>query len=367
MVDGFAVRAADLAGATAEHPVELRVVATIPAGDPGERTVGPGEAARIMTGAPLPPGADAVVMLEWTSWSEDRVRVERETDAGAAVRRPGEDVDRGEIVLEAGRTLGPAALGVLASVGCARPAVYPRPQVAVLVTGDELLGIDEPLAPGRIRSSNDWTLAGLVREAGGIALELGIAPDDEDELASRIAAGGTADVLLTSGGVSVGDRDRVPAILEAAGFEKIFWRVMASPGKPLLFGRLGKTLVFGLPGNPVSSMVAFENFVRPTLRRLQGDPRPERDRMRARVRGELAGPEDRRHFARVIWSRGRRGPVVREVGPHGSGNLRSMARANGLAVLPEGVARRDEGDEVEVMVLGRPEPEEDSPGSERER
>jgi molybdopterin molybdotransferase len=352
MVDGFAVRAADVDGARAESPVELRIVADIMAGDPGLASVGPGEAARIMTGAPVPPGADAVVMLEWTSWTEERVSVERPVAPGAALRAAGEDLAPGDVAVEAGTPLGPAETGVLASIGWSRPSVRPRPRVAVIATGDELRDVDEELTPGCIRSSNHWTIAGQVGEAGGVALPLGIARDDPADLAARVEKARVADVLVTSGGVSVGDRDQVQEVLGEAGFEKIFWRVLSSPGKPLLFGRLGSTLVFGLPGNPVSSMVAFENFVRPTLRRLQGDRYPDPLRLWARLSGTLRAPRDRRHFARVRLIHEPDGPRIEEVVPHGSGNLRSMVRANALAIVPEGVDRVDDGATVEVVVIG---------------
>jgi molybdopterin molybdotransferase len=353
-VDGFAVRADDVRSASPERPVELPVRGEVMAGDRGEVAIGDGEAARIMTGAPVPPGADAIVMLEWTSWDLDRVRVERSVSAGSFIRPRGEDLSAGDRILEPGHRLGPAEQGVLASIGRRKVSVFPPPRVAVLTTGDELLDPEEELVPGKIRDSNRWTLAGQVREAGGVLLDLGAGRDDRSVLRDRVERSRAADVLLTSGGVSVGDRDRMQEVLESVGFRTIFWRVASSPGKPLLFGRLGQTLVFGLPGNPVSSMVAFEAFVRPTLRRLQGDPRPERPRRRAEVMGEITGPANRRHFARVRVTSQAEGLVVREVEPRGSGNLRSMIRANGLAILPEGVERVRSGDEVEVLLLGTP-------------
>jgi molybdopterin molybdotransferase len=253
--------------------------------------------------------------------------------------------------------LGAAEVGVLASVGKARVRVHRRPVVAVLATGDELLGVDEKLVRGKIRSTNDYSLAGQVREAGCEALLLGIARDDAADLAARIGRAQGADVLLTSGGVSVGDHDEVQEVLVREGFRKIFWRVASSPGKPLLFGTLGAAHVFGLPGNPVSSMVAFENFVRPFLRMLQGDRSPDRPKVSARAADEIKGPDSRRHFARVRVSYGSAGYVAREVRPHGSGNLRSMVNANGLAVVPEGSARIPEGGSVEVILLRNPDRE----------
>jgi molybdopterin molybdotransferase len=353
-VDGYAVRAADVAGATAEWPVRLDVVGDVGAGEPGSIRVRSGTAVRIMTGAPLPPGADAVVMLEWTAFTTGTVRVERAVDPGRFIRRVGEDVAAGDVVLAEGSRLGSAAVGVLASLGGARVAVRRRPEVAVLATGDELLDVEEELTPGKIRSSNSWTLAGQAREAGAVVRDLGIARDDPADLAARLERARGCDVLLTSGGVSVGDRDHVRHVLRELGLEEVFWRVAASPGKPLLFGTLGSTLVFGVPGNPVSSMVVFENFVRPALRRMQGDPRPDRPRVQAVLEQAVSGPADRRHFARVRLSWGPGGFRAGEVRPHGSGNLRSMVHANALAVLPEGRDRADAGEAVEVVLLGEP-------------
>jgi molybdopterin molybdotransferase len=363
MVDGFAVLAADVEGATPESPVELDVVGEVAAGDSGDVVVATGTAVRIMTGAPVPASADAIVMLEWTTPGARRVRVERETTPGRFIRRAGEDTRAGESMLEAGRTLGAADTGVLASIGSEHVRVYRRPRVAVLVTGDELLEVGEELAPGKIRSSNNYTLAGQVRDAGGELEDLGIGRDDPRDLARRIERGRDADVLITSGGVSVGDHDEVQNVLLAAGLERLLWRVSASPGKPLLFGRMGETLVFGLPGNPVSSMVCFENFVRPVLRSLQGDTRPERPRVQAKLLDSISGPESRRHFARVRVAWTADGFVAREVRPLGSGNLRSMVYANGLAIIPEGRAMAEAGELLTVVLLGFPDFEDQDAGA----
>lgn len=350
-VDGFAVKAEDLRHATSEHPVELEVVGEVSAGDPGDVAFGNGQAVRIMTGAPIPADADAIVMLEWTEWSGTRVRVMRPGTAGQFVRRAGEDIQPGSVVIEAGTRLRPAAIGVLASVGVVNVQVHRTPRLAVLATGDELLALGEELAPGRIRGTNQYVLAGLARECGAQVTDLGVARDDRADLAQRIEQARAYDVLLTSGGVSVGDRDHVQEVLLGAGFEKVFWRVATSPGKPLLFGKLGDTLVFGLPGNPVSSSVAFENFVRPALGKLEGDAGGERIVVRAVTDTALSGPEDRRHFARVSVTWRPDGYHVDEVRPHGSGNLMSMVKANGLAVLPEGVRAVEVGSGVDVILL----------------
>lgn len=351
-VDGWAVRSEDVVSAREEAPVALDVIGEVTAGRALEAPIASGQAARIMTGAPLPAGADAVVMLEWTEWTDRRVFVRRAAATGRAVRRVGEDVGAGDEVLAAGRALSPADVGLLASLGITKVPVHRQPRVALLVTGDELLDAHEELRPGKIRSSNDWTLLGHLRAAGAIPQSLGIGRDDLADLARRIEQAHGADVLVTSGGVSVGDRDLLREALAVAGFSEIFWRVASSPGKPLVFGRLGDTLVFGLPGNPVSSLVAFENFVRPALRRLQGDAHPERARVLARVEERFSGSGDRRHFARVRLAYGPDGYRVREVGPRGSGNLFSMVMANGLAIVPEGRKLVEAGETVEVIVLG---------------
>lgn len=353
-VDGWAVRAADIAAASPGNPVRLAIVAHSVAGRAAGVRVGPGEAVRIMTGGPMPDGADALVMQEHAEWDERHVHIREAARPGHHVRPAGEEAEVGDEVLAPGRPLTPAAVGMLASLGVPRVRVHMRPRVDVLATGDELLEAHDALAPGKIRSSNDRTLVGQVRAAGAIARRMALAADDLDVLVERIEAARAADVLVTSGGVSVGDRDFLDAALTRLGFRRIFWRVASSPGKPLLFGRLGGTLVFGLPGNPVSSMVAFENFVRPALRMLQGDVQPERPRTIARAAAAISGPRNRRHFARVRLAHDGSDWIAREVGPKGSGNLRSMADANALAIVPEGLDRVEAGERVEVMLLGMP-------------
>jgi molybdopterin molybdotransferase len=352
IVDGFAVRAADVASASASEPVLLRVVSEIPAGTSWAGTLASGECVRISTGAPLPGGADAVIPLEWTSWDDRRVAVERAGVSGANVRRSGEDVRAQETILRAGIVLRPQEVGLLAAVGATHAIVGRRPRVAIFCTGNELLKPDEPAAPGKIRSSNHLTLAGQVEEAGGIPTDHGIARDDAGALEAMLAAALGADVVITSGGVSVGDHDPVKRAFERAGVRRLFWRVAASPGKPVYFGLRGDALVFGLPGNPVSSMVSFECFVRGALRRMQGDASPERPRVRARLAHDLRGAGARRHFARVTLSVEGDGLVATEVGPRGSGNLSSMVHADALAIVPEGSDALAAGTMVEVIPFG---------------
>ncbi len=351
MVDGFAVRSEDVAAAGEEAPVALRVAGAVPAGTVWGNPIEGGTCVRLFTGSALPPGADAVVMFEWTSWDEAHAYVERPAPPGANVRSRGADLREGETALEAGATLRPQELGMLASIGAVRVRVGRRPRVALLMTGDELLGPDEALRPGAIRSANQETLAAQATLAGADPIDLGIARDDPAELARAIERGRGADVIVTSGGVSVGDHDEVRAAFERAGVERVFWRVAMSPGKPVLFGTWNGALVFGLPGNPVSSMVAFECFVRPALRRMQGDREPERVHVPARLAAAMRGAGTRRHFARVNVERRGAELVAIEVEPKGSGNLRSMVRANGLAVVPEGTQTLRAGEIVDVLLL----------------
>ena len=357
-MDGYAVRAADTAGA----PCELDVVGLIAAGSAGDLTVGAGQAARIMTGAPMPPGADAVVMVERTEAlaDGDRVRIDVAVTPGTAVRPAGDDLQPGDPVVEPGQVLTPAHLGLLATAGRSAVRVVRRPRVGVLSTGDELVDGDAPLGPGQIRDSNRPTLLALVRQAGFEAVDLGTAADDEAAITAAIeGAAARCDALVTSGGVSMGDLDFVKVVLDRIG-DMRWMQVAIKPAKPLAFGTVprpgggGRVPVFGLPGNPVSSAVSFELFARPGLRKLAG--RAGDDLVRPAVRA-VAGealrrsPDGKVHFVRVatVIEDGRY--VVRSAGGQGSHQLTALAAADALAVLPdgEGVAP---GGEVEVLLLG---------------
>lgn len=339
-MDGFAVRAADVAGAAPERPVRLRVIDAIPAGALPQRPIGPGEAARIMTGAPLPEGADSVVRIEDTDRGREIVAIHDARDAGANVRPRGEDLMAGELAAEPGRYIGAALLGVLASVGAHTVAVHRRPRVAVLSTGDELLPLAEherAVAEHKIIDVNRHTLAALAAEYGAEVVHLGLAPDDPDEIRSRIASAAAFDLLLTSGGVSVGEHDHVRAVLRELGAEILIHRVRIRPGAPLGFGRLGAGRWVGVPGNPVSAMVTFELFVRPLLRRLAGHARLFRATVPARTVEEITTAAPLTHFLRVVLSPGAGGVAeARLTGPQGSGLLTSMARADALLIVPEG-------------------------------
>ena len=350
-MDGYAVRSEDTRGATAAIPVPLTLLGEIPAGTVATRPVAPGQAYRILTGAPLPGGADAVIPQEDVRRDGGVVMVPRPVACGDFVRLRGEDIRLGERVLAPGETLGPAALGVLAALGRALVQVYQRPRVAILSTGDELVDLDRQPGPGQIPNSNTYTLSAQVREAGGIPLSLGIARDTREDLEERFRWGLAADMVVSSAGVSVGDRDLVREVMDKLGAQLDFWKVSMRPGKPITFGRLEGRPFFGLPGNPVSSMVTFELFVRPALRRMSGHARLLRPRARARALARLENPGPRRGYVRVRLSEGVEGELcARPTGEQGSGILRSMLLADGLAILgPD--TRVAPGESIDVILI----------------
>jgi molybdopterin molybdotransferase len=354
-MDGFALRADDVSGASADRPVRLRVIETIAAGRRSTRAVGPGEAARIMTGAPVPEGADSVIRVEDTDGGADAVIVRDDRDAGRNVRARGEDVRADSIVLAAGTAIGAAHAGVLSSVGCATPLVHRRPRVAILATGDELVPLErfaDVRAGERIVSSNSYSLAAAVEAAGGEVVPLGIAPDEPGALARCLRGAEGCDMVLTSGGVSVGDFDYTREVVGTLGGELSLWRVRMRPGAPLGFGRLFGVPWLGLPGNPVSALVTFELFGRPLLRVLAGHRRPHRPTMRV-VLGEdvqLAAPLT--HYLRAVLTAGTDGRITGTLtGPQSSGMLTSMAAADALLVLGGDQAAVQAGTLVPAMVL----------------
>lgn len=352
-MDGYAARAADLAHAASEEPAELIVAFEIAAGAGRERAIGPGECARIFTGAPIPPGADLVVRQEDVDREAGRARFRAPLPAGENVREAGEDLRSGDAVLAAGTALGAAELGVLASLGRTTLAVRQRPRVAVLSSGDELIEPDGELAPGRIVSSNSYSLLAQAREAGADPTYLGIARDRPEALEEALRGGLSAHVLVSSAGVSVGDRDYVRPVLEKLGCQLLFWGVRIKPGFPLVFGRFGERgpLVFGLPGNPVSAMVTFEQFVRPALRKMAGHARWYRPRVRAHLEEDLHKNAGRLHLVRVTLERRGDAFAARSTGNQSSGVLRSMARADGLLIFPAEAEHLAAGAEVDVQVL----------------
>ncbi|MGA3219898.1 MAG: gephyrin-like molybdotransferase Glp [Acidimicrobiales bacterium] len=351
-MDGYALRARDVAAG----PAKLRVVGQLMAGDdPGALVVGEGEAVRIMTGAALPDGADAVCMIEHTRPRDGWVLIEEAVGPGTNVRRPGDDIAAGEEVFAAGESLGPAHIGVLASLGVAQVDVFPRPRVGVVSTGDELVAITGPLAPGKIRDSNRPSLLARLRADGFQAVDLGWAGDEPGALAhTLVQAAQACDAVLTSGGVSVGDRDIVRVVLEELGGQQArWWQVAVRPGKPFAFSTFPprSTPVFGLPGNPVSALVSYELFARPALRLMAGQRSLERPRLPAVAASDMRRhPDGRLHLVRVTVKTGPAGLEARPSGGQGSHQLRALAAANALAFLPdgEGVAA---GEPLEVWVL----------------
>lgn len=365
-MDGYAVIAADTAGATERNPVELRVVGELAAGYIYDSEVTPGTAVRIMTGAPLPKGADSIVPFEETDetgrmapskvgHTESRVRIFKAALPGNNIRRAGEDVQAGEVVLPKGTVLRPAHIGVLASLGRARARVYRRPVVAILSTGDEILAPGEPLTPGKIYDSNAYSIAALVQRFGGVPKLLGIAKDTIADLTAKIRQGLDADMLITSAGVSRGDFDVVKEVLRREG-RIDFWTVNMRPGKPLAFGAFtapdGRTVPhIGLPGNPVSSAITFELFGRAAMQKMMGQPVTERPTVRAITRDRIRMTDARRFFARCTVTREGERYIASLSGSQGSGVLTALARANGLAVVPEGSPDVQPGEEVTVMML----------------
>jgi molybdopterin molybdotransferase len=350
-VDGYAVRAVDVA----DVPVELVVVDEIAAGAAPTRAVGPGEAIRIMTGAPIPPGADAVVMVEDSERvGDDGVRLTRSVPAGAAVRRAGDDVRVGDVLFGAGTAITPTVDAVLASVNAGSVTVRPRARVAVLSTGDELVDDGSPLQPGQIRESNKTMLAALLAEAGCEVVDLGVVRDDEAELERVLrAAAADCDAIVSSGGVSMGDYDVVKAVLGRIA-DMTWMQIAIKPAKPFAFGRLDGVPIFGLPGNPVSSLVSFELLARPALRRMMGHGRLTRPHLVAVADAELGRqPDGKVHFMRVNGDFGDDGRYhVRPVSAQGSHQLAATALADAMAVVPDGPGVPVGGDVAVLLLRG---------------
>ncbi|WP_406861435.1 gephyrin-like molybdotransferase Glp [Streptomyces sp. HUAS MG47] len=372
-MDGYAVRVADVAGASEEYPAVLTVIGDVAAGAGGLPTVGPGEAARIMTGAPLPPGAEAVVPVEWTDGGTGggaasgmraasaapegaggEVRVYRPAGARAHVRARGSDVQAGDLALEAGTVLGPPQLGLLAAIGRGTVRVRPRPRVVVISTGSELVQPGEELKEGQIYDSNSFQLAAAARDAGALAYRVGAVADDAEALRAAIEDQLIrADLLVTTGGVSVGAYDVVKEALTADG-EVEFRKLAMQPGKPQGFGMIGpdRTPLLALPGNPVSSYVSFELFVRPAIRALMGVDDLHRPRVRAVLKADraLTSPEGRRQFLRGRYDA--ESGTVAPVGGAGSHLIAALAHADALLVVPEDTTSLEPGEELDVVLLG---------------
>jgi molybdopterin molybdotransferase len=339
-MDGYAVKSEDTIGASRIRPKILEVIADLKAGYVTKQKLKKNQAIRIMTGAPIPKGADSVVMVEETkkirNGEKEFVEIYRETKPQENIRKAGEDIKKGELVIKRGTLIKPAQLGILASLGKPKVKVFRRPRVAILATGDEIVDIDKKLEPGKLRSSNTYTLYSQILNCGGIPENLGIVKDNFSQLEKKIrAAVLNCDLILTSGGVSVGDYDLVKDVLARMGTEIKFWKVAMRPGKPLAFGMIQRIPVFGLPGNPVSSMVVFEIFVRPAILKMLGQKNEERKEVGAVLEENISKKKGFRYFlrAQTRWKDGVY--LTRTTGPQGSGILKSMAQANSLIVLPE--------------------------------
>ena len=350
-MDGYAVRASDVAAAAVGAPVVLPVAGQVPAGDTRTLTLAPGTSARIMTGALLPAGADAVVPVEWTDGGTERVAISQPAPVGHAIRRSGDDVAEGDVMVAAGTPLGPAQIGLLAAGGHELVRVRSRPLVAVIATGDELTDPGSPLEPGRIWDSNSYMLAAAVRQAGGRARRHRVKDDLVTVVTALEELSASADLLITSGGVSMGgEHDAVKAAL--TGYADVTFRKVAmQPGMPQGFGVFGpdRTPVFTLPGNPVSTFVSFQLFVRPVLQALQGLPPVPLPTRQAILAGAVRSPEGRRSFLRGVLD-AEAGRVVPLIG-QASHQLGVLARANALIVVPEQTVRMEEGEQVDVVSL----------------
>jgi molybdopterin molybdotransferase len=347
-MDGYAVRGSDLA----EPQARLRVVGDVAAGHVSSVQVEPGAAVRIMTGAPVPAGADTVVRFEDTRADGEWIEILEAPVVGRNVRPAGEDVRAGQVVLEPGQVLRPQEIGMLAAVGCVEVAVARRPRVAILATGDEVVMPGQPLGPGQIRDANSYTVAAQVQRYGGVPLLLGVARDQEELVREGIrrALDQETDLIITSGGVSVGDFDLVKQVLAAEG-EMHFWSLNMKPGRPLAFGVVDGVPLLGLPGNPVAAMISTALFGRPTLRKMQGFGNWTLPRVQATLAQAITRKDGRRHYLRVRLRESGVGCEATLTGDQGSGILNSLVQADGLAIIPETVDHLPAGAEVEVILL----------------
>lgn len=354
-MDGYAVRASDVADASESNPVTLPVVGDIPAGYSGALAVSPGQTARIMTGAPMPAGADAVVPVEWTDGDILRVSIRRAPTPDSYIRHQGEDAEAGSVVVPAGTRLGAAQIGLMAAVGRGRAVVRPRPRVVVMSTGSELVEPGDPIAGGKIPDSNSFMIAAAAKATGATSYRVGFVPDEPQTLIATIEDQLIrADLVITTGGVSVGAYDVVKEALSRMG-TVTFEKVAMQPGKPQGFGHIGpdKTPIFTLPGNPVSAFVSFEIFVRPVLRRMLGLEPLHRPTVRAVLKDTIDSPEGKRQFLRGSLGVEDGRYVVRQVGGSGSHLLAGLASADSLIVVEEDVTHVESGDAVTVMMLER--------------
>ncbi len=350
-VDGYALKASDISGSSKDKPSRLEILGTVAAGSLSGFAVEKGKAIRIMTGACVPEGADTVVMKEDAAEEGSCVLIFADVAAGGNIRRAGEDVKEGSLLFKTGSRLKPAHIGVLASIKRSVISVYQRPRVAIMSTGDELIDVDGKMQKGKIVSSNSYSLAALVAEKGALPVVLEIAADNKESLKKCLSEGLNADILISSGGVSVGDYDYVKDVLKESGTEMKFWKVAMRPGQPLAFGVINGKPVFGLPGNPVSVMISFEQFVTPSVRKMSGMKNLFRQTVEAIIEEDVTTKKGKKYFlrARLFVKDGTN--YVTTTGPQGSGILMSMAEANSLIIISEDRDIVPKGDTVLVQVL----------------
>ncbi len=350
-MDGYAVISSDIKSASGQNPARLKVLEDLPAGKVSDRIITSGETIRIMTGAPIPSGADAVVMHEVTEKDGEFVKVFSPVSVNENIRPAGEDINVGDLLIKKGRLITPADIGIMATVQKSKVTIFQKPRVAILSTGDELVDIDEPITRGKIVNSNSYSLEAQVRDIGAIPVHLGIAKDTKEALEKKLLSGLSSDVLVTSGGISVGDFDFVKDVLKDLGMEMKFWKVAMKHGKPLAFGDIRGKPVFGLPGNPASSMLCFELFVRPALLKMSGRSDIFRKEVIAESIEDIKNKPGRRYFIRTItyFKDGRY--FFKTTGPQGSGILTSMTLANSLAIISENSSLLKKGEKTRVILL----------------
>lgn len=362
-MDGFALRWEDVKGASKDNPVTLKVIDNIPAGKIPEKMLERGEAAAIMTGAPIPPGADTVIRIEDTDRSRgETITIYAAGKKGQDIRLKGENINKGEKVYEAGTFIGAAESGMLALMGLPLVSIYKKPSVAIIVTGDEIRDLGDPFDENKISNSNGYALAAQVKEAGGVPHLLGIARDTKEALGEKLRQSFRFDVVITSGGISMGYHDFVKEVLQSLGVDIRFWRVNMRPGHPVAFGKRGGIPIFGLPGNPVSAMVSFEQFARPLIRSMAGYREPYRPIVTAELAESISGKKGRKNFVRgtLKFEHGRYRASV--AGAQGSGILLSMSMADCLIIIPDEGGEFPAGSTVKVQLLGRQDNGQKEPG-----
>ncbi|SJZ89172.1 molybdopterin molybdotransferase MoeA [Selenihalanaerobacter shriftii] len=352
-MDGYAVKYIDTIGSTKVDPNLLNLVGEVPAGHPSDYQLKSGEALKIMTGAPIPKGADAVLRKERAHLKGNQIEVLVEVSKGKDICPAGEDVEKGELIFSPGTKITPAVVGMLATLGYDEVTVYRQPEVAILATGDELVDINDDLKAGKIRNSNTYSIAAQVKTYGGKPKILGIGRDKLTKLKEKIKLSLESDILITTGGVSVGEYDLIQDVYKELGIDILFKKVAMKPGKPVTFGVYNDKPVFGLPGNPAAAMVGFEIFVRPTLLKLMGQQDLKFKRVTAKLKESVEKKKGRRHYLRTILTRKDNENFVSKAGTQGSGVLHTFANANSLAVVPKDIEYLAKGSEVEVLTLDK--------------